>query len=369
MPAPRTIGLLTGGGDCPGLNAVIRACVLAASARGIRTVGIEDGFLGLIEDRMRDLGPADVRDILALGGTILGTTNRADPTRYATGTDPAGHTRFEDVTPACLACLDRRGIDTLIVAGGDGSLSVAKRLSDKGLNCIGIPKTIDNDVRGTDLSFGFMTAVSTAMEALDRVKTTAASHRRMITVEVMGRRAGWIALYAGIASGVDAILIPELPFDLPGLCDTLARGRSEHGCRSAVLCIAAGAAPRGGSAVVSRVVAGAPEPLRLGGIAQRIAEDVEARTGIESRYVVLGHTQRGGAPVAIDRILASHFGTHAVDLAASGARNRMVAWSGGALADVDLAVPAAGQKPVGADEPLVGAARQLGISFGDAPAS
>jgi ATP-dependent phosphofructokinase / diphosphate-dependent phosphofructokinase len=360
MTATRTIGLLTGGGDCPGLNAVIRACVLAAARRGIRVLGIEDGYLGLIEGRARELGPSDVREILAVGGTILGTSNRADPFRYHAGDPPAA----TDVSADCLRTLERRGIEALIVVGGDGSLGLAQRLAGLGVNCIGIPKTIDNDVRGTDLSFGFMTAVTTSIDALDRLKTTAASHGRVIVMEVMGRHAGWIALYAGIGAGADLILMPEVPFDTGRVCEAISRARAQ-GRRSAVICIAEGAAPRGGHVSISQIVPGAPEPLRLGGISQRIAAEIESQTGIESRYVVLGHVQRGGSPVAIDRILASHFGVRGMDLIASGARNRMVAWNGGTLADVDLRVPASGQRLVTPDEPLVHAARELGISFGD----
>jgi phosphofructokinase-like protein len=363
----RSVGLLTGGGDCPGLNAVIRAVVLAASARGIRIVGIEDGFLGLIEGRRRELTPDSVREILAWGGTILGTSNSADPRRWGAPSGPEGKPMQKDVTGECIGRLREWGLDALVVAGGDGSLRVAQHFAHAGVNCIGVPKTIDNDVLGTDLSFGFLTAVATATDALDRVKTTAASHGRVIAVEVMGRHSGWIALHAGLAAGADVILIPEIPFDIGAVCRAI-QDRRAQGLRSAVVCVAEGCRPRDGEQVVARIVKEATDPVRLGGIAQRVSEQIEAAMGIESRYVVLGHIQRGGPPVAVDRVLASHFGTRAVELMEAGTetgRNRMVAWSGGTVGDVPLAAAAAGQRLIPSDEPLIGAARALGVSFGD----
>jgi ATP-dependent phosphofructokinase / diphosphate-dependent phosphofructokinase len=360
----RRIGLLTGGGDCPGLNAVIRAVTLAATRHGIDVLGIDDGFLGLIENRTRPLHSEDVEHILARGGTILGASNKANPTRFATGVRPDGAPIIDNVLPACLERVRAHQLDALVVVGGDGSMEVAQPFVAAGLNCIGIPKTIDNDVRGTDLSFGFLSAVNTATEALDRVHTTAASHARVIAVEVMGRHAGWIALYAGIASASDMILLPEIPYDTSAIAEHLVRRRAA-GKRYSVVCIAEGAHARGGAQVVHRIDPRSPDPVRLGGVSQRLAEQIEQATGIESRFVVLGHVQRGGPPIPTDRVLSTHFGHHAVRLLLRGARNRMVAWVNDGVTDVAIEIPAQGQKLVPADHPLITAAREIGVSFGD----
>jgi len=222
---PRRIGILTGGGDCPGLNAVLRAVTKDAIFHGIEVVGIEDGFLGLIENRARPLGYQDVSDILTVGGTILGTSNRADPRRFEVGRDADRQPIFADVTDRALAHASERGLEALVVIGGDGTLDCARPFFEHGLNCIGVPKTIDNDIYGTELSFGFLTAVQVATEALDRVHTTADSHGRVMVVEVMGRNAGWIALHAGLAGGADVILIPEIPFEIDCVCDKIERRR------------------------------------------------------------------------------------------------------------------------------------------------
>jgi phosphofructokinase-like protein len=362
--APRRIGILTGGGDCPGLNAVIRAVVKDAAATGIEVMGICDGFLGLIEGRVRALGPGDVRGILTHGGTILGASNKADPKRHATGRDASGRVVYEDVFPRCLATLERHGVEALVVVGGDGSMTAAQPFVAAGLNCIGIPKTIDNDLWGTELSFGFTTASSTAAEALDRVHTTAASHHRVIVVEVMGRNAGWIALHSGVASGSDVILMPEIPFSFESVAESV-RERRLRGLTYSLICAAEGAAPLGGRQSVAKVDASSPDPVRLGGIAQVVADRLEADTGIESRYVVLGHVQRGGTPVPADRVLGTRFGHAAMELVRRGARNRMVAVQGGTLVDVDIGVPAGRQRLVPMDEPLLSAARAVGTRFGE----
>jgi ATP-dependent phosphofructokinase / diphosphate-dependent phosphofructokinase len=364
MPPIRRIGLLTGGGDCPGLNAVIRAVTLAARTHGFEVVGIYDGYQGLIDRRTRPLCAADVEDILAQGGTILGASNKSDPTRYAVGKNSDGTPIFENVLPQCIQFVRDCGMDALAVVGGDGSICVAQPFVAAGINCIAIPKTIDNDVRGTELSFGFLTAVDTATQALDRVRTTAASHSRVIAVEVMGRHAGWIALHSGIASGADMILLPEIPFDVDTICRTIDQRRAA-GKRYQVICIAEGARPRGGQQVVARIDPTSPDPVRLGGISQQIAAQIESRTGIESRYVVLGHVQRGGGPIASDRVLATRFGHHAVNLLKSGAQNRMVAWVNSTIADISIEIPAQGQKLIPDGHHLIAAARELGVSFGD----
>jgi phosphofructokinase-like protein len=364
MPPIRRIGLLTGGGDCPGLNALVRAVTKGAAAEGLETIGILDGFLGLIEDRTRPLTPDDVSGIIAQGGTILGASNKANPARFCTGRDGAGRPIIQDVAARCLETVARHRLDALVVAGGDGTMACARSLFSRGVNCIGVPKTIDNDLHGTDLSFGFLTAVQIATDALDRVRTTAASHHRVIAVEVMGRGAGWLALHAGIAAGADAILIPEIPFDLDALCGTIDQ-RRQRGRAYSILCVAEGAAPRGGQQVVARMDAASPDPVRFGGIAKAVADAVEARTGTESRYVVLGHVQRGGTPVAADRVLGTQFGYHAVRLLRQGARDRMVAWRDGCLADIPIADAADKPRSVPPGHPLLDAARSVGTSFGD----
>lgn len=365
MPAqPSRIGVLTGGGDCPGLNAVIRAVVKEALFHDIAVVGIEDGFLGLIEDRCRDLTLEDVSNILTRGGTILGSSNKADPSRHPVERLADGSWRHEDVTERCMGVLDRRGVEALVVIGGDGTMACAKPFADRGINCIGVPKTIDNDLYGTDITFGFLTAVQTATDALDRVHTTAASHHRVMVVEVMGRNAGWLALYSGLASGSDVICIPEIPFSLDEIAHVV-RLRSKRGKRFSIIAVSEGARPEGGEQIVDRVIANSPDPIRLGGVGKWLAERVEDATGVESRYVVLGHVQRGGTPVAADRILATQFGDHAMHLLRSGARNRLVAMQGGVLTDIDITSAAGRQRLVPADHPLIAAARSVYTSFGD----
>jgi len=356
--------MLTGGGDCPGLNAVIRAVTLEAVNHGIEVVGFLDGFQGVIEDRARPVGAADVAEILTHGGTILGASNKANPSRYVKGKDAAGGLVYEDVTPRCLGNIERRDLDALVVIGGDGTMTVAQSFVAAGINCIGIPKTIDNDLYGTDLTFGFMSAVATATDGLDRVRTTAASHHRVIAVEVMGRNAGWLALHSGIASGADIVLIPEIPFSVDAVCRAVHEHRA-RGTHHSILCVAEGAAPIGGGQVVARVDPTSPDPIRFGGIAQAIAAQIELSTGAESRYVVLGHVQRGGSPVAADRVLSTEFGHHAMKLLLDGRANRMVALQRGRLTDIDIAEPSGKQRKVSPGDPLIAAARSVGIRFGD----
>lgn len=363
---PRRIGVLTGGGDCPGLNAVLRAVVKDAIHHDMSVVGFEDGFLGLIEDRWRELTLESVSGILTAGGTILGSSNRADPRRHVSGSNPDGTPCFADVTEACTRTLARLGVEALVVIGGDGTMACAWPFAERGVNCIGVPKTIDNDLFGTELSFGFLTAVQTATEAIDRVRTTAASHHRVMVVEVMGRNAGWIALHAGIAGGADVILIPEIPFILDEICRVVA-ARSKRGKRFSIVVVAEGARPLGGERVVERVDPTSPDPIRLGGVSRWLAQQVENRTGIESRYVVLGHVQRGGTPLAADRVLATQFGDHAMELLRAGKRNRLVVMQGMRLMDIDLREAAGKQRLVPTDHPLVEAARSVYVSFGDDP--
>ncbi len=360
----KRIGVLTGGGDCPGLNAVIRAVTKDAINHGIEVIGIEDGFLGLIEDRMRPLEVDDVSNILGLGGTILGSNNKTNPQQYPVGRNPDGSLKFKDLTDVCVTHLQTRGIDALVVIGGDGTMSAAKPIADRGINCVGVPKTIDNDLHGTDITFGFQTAVSTATDAIDRVHTTAASHHRVMVVELMGRNAGWLTLHAGVAGGADVILLPEIEFDMDVVCNACVK-RSQHGKRFTIIAASEGARPKGGEQIVERVDETSPDPIRLGGVAKWLANEIEDCTEIESRYVVLGHVQRGGTPSAGDRVLATQFGHHAMELLKSGKTNRLVVMRGGELGDVEITSAAGKQRLVPGDHPLIAAARSVYTCFGD----
>jgi phosphofructokinase-like protein len=363
MSGMNRIGLLTAGGDCPGLNAVIRAVAKTAMNRyGLEVVGIEDGFLGLIQNRMHPLTNESVSNILTLGGTILGTNNRVEPRRYPVKIN--GTIEIRDVTDRCLEHISHNQLDAIVVIGGDGTMTVTSHFVRLGINCIGVPKTIDNDLYGTDLTFGFATAVAVATEALDRVHTTAASHHRVMVVEVMGRNAGWIALHSGIASGTDVILIPEIPYDLEKVCEFVV-GRSKRGKRFSIICVSEGARPRDGDQVVKFIDPTSPDPIHLGGIGQKVASDIEATTGIETRTVILGHVQRGGTPVAADRVLATEFGGAAVELLMAGQRGRLVVMRGGVVTHIPLEDAAGKQRLIPLDLPLLRAARSVGTCFGD----
>jgi phosphofructokinase-like protein len=356
------IGLLTAGGDCPGLNAVIRAVTKSALGQhNLDVMGIEDGFLGLIENRIRPLNSEDVSNILTIGGTILGTNNRTDPHKYPVKVN--GAIEFRDVTNLCLGHMAQHKIDALVVIGGDGSMSIATGFARMGVNCIGVPKTIDNDLWGTDVTFGFATAVSIATDALDRVHTTAASHHRAIVVEVMGRNAGWIALHSGIASGSDVILIPEIPYDIRAVSDFVI-SRSKRGKRFSILCVSEGARPAGGKQIINRIDPTSPDPVRLGGIGQKVAADIEAITGIETRAITLGHVQRGGTPVAADRVLATEFGNEAIELLEAGERGRLVVMQGRTVTHIPLEEAEGKQRLVPLDHPLIRAARNVNTCFG-----
>lgn len=361
----RRIGVFTGGGDCPGLNAVIRAVTKDALFHGMEVMGIEDGFAGLIEDRVHPLDRTSVGNILTRGGTILGSSNKANPQKYAVGRDEHGKPIYRDMTEICMTTLEMHRIEALVVIGGDGTMSAAKPFADRGINCIGVPKTIDNDLWGTDLTFGFMTAVSNATDALDKVHTTAASHHRTIVVEVMGRNAGWLALHSGVASGSDVILIPEIPFELDDICHAVET-RAQRRFGFTIICCAEGAKPRGGAQIVDRVVETSPDPIRLGGVGKWLSTEIENRTGIESRSVVLGHVQRGGVPVAQDRVLSTQFGHLAMELLRMGVRNRLVVMRNGQLGHIEITEAADRQRLVDPDnDPLVNAARAVYTSFGD----
>ena len=363
--AIRRIGVLTGGGDCPGINAVIRAVTKTAIYKhGIRVIGIEDGFLGLLENRVGELTSLHVAGILTRGGTILGTNNRCNPSRHYLGADDQGEPVFADVTGTCLEHLEHNELDALIVVGGDGTMACAAPFIEAGVNCIGIPKTIDNDVLGTDLTFGFLTAVSTATDALDRLHSTAMSHHRIMVCEVMGRNAGWISLHAGLASGSDVILIPEIPYRLDRICE-FVEGRMHRGWGFSIVSCAEGARAVDGEQVVAVFDPTKPEPVRLGGVGQVLAGQLQEQTGIESRTTVLGYIQRSGTPTAADRVLATQFGYRAVELLISGRCNRMVVLRHGRLDDIDLEEATCGQRLVPPDDPLIEAARAVRTCFGD----
>jgi 6-phosphofructokinase 1 len=358
----RRIGVLTGGGDCSGLNAVIRAVVKTAIVQyGWQVVGIEDGFEGLLLNRARQLLLEDVRGLLPRGGTILGTTNRGNPFAYRVRVDDHYETR--DLSDQAVTNFHALGMDALVVIGGDGSLKIALELIAKGLPIVGVPKTIDNDVMGTDATFGFDTALVTATEAIDKLHTTAESHHRVMIVEVMGRHAGWIALQAGLAGGADAILIPEIPFSYEPL-GAIIEQRERMGRKFSIIVVAEGAAPTGGQEVYQEG-SGAGTAPRLGGVGAAIAAELARRTGSEIRTLVLGHLQRGGSPSPFDRLLATRFGAAAVHLIERREFGKMVALHGWRVASFPIADAVARQKRVPPDGELVRTARDMGVVFGD----
>jgi phosphofructokinase-like protein len=357
----RRIGVLTGGGDAPGLNAVIRAVVKAAHRCQVEVLGLEDSFDGLIEpDRFRPLTPKDVTGILRVGGTILGTTNRGNPFAYPIETRSG---RTVDYSDRCLEMYQHLGLDALIVIGGDGTLAIAHQFQKRGLNIVGVPKTIDNDIVGTNSTFGFDTAVSFATDAIDRLHTTAEAHHRILVVEVMGRYAGWIAISAGIGGGADVILIPEIPYNIEKVAERILE-RDRWGASFSIVVVAEGAKPLGGRASVLKE-AGAGRVERLGGIAAVVAAQLEEKTGKETRHVVLGHLQRGGAPTSFDRVLATRLGRKAVDLVLKGQFGCMVANHPPDMVAVPLEEIVGKTKQVPLDSDLIETARAIGISLGD----
>jgi len=357
------IGVLTGGGDCPGLNAVIRAVAKPAIKDGHEIIGIMDGYLGLIENRMRTLNREDVSGILTVGGTILGSSNKANPAKYAVP-DGAGGWVIRDVREQVVEHYHSARLDALVVIGGDGTMSGASELVARGLNIVGVPKTIDNDIWGTEITFGHYTAVTTASEALDKVHTTASSHHRVMVVELMGRYAGWLALHAGVASGADVILIPEIPFDMNKVAEKCLQ-RSRIGKGFTIIAVGEGAYPIGGEQFIDHIVEDSPDPIRLGGVGKFVAEKVEEQTGLDSRYIVLGHVQRGGTPIPYDRILSTQLGHHAFELLVGGKFGRMAVMQNGSISSIDIADVAGKVRTVPLDDELIRAAKAIGTSFGD----
>ncbi len=366
MGAKRRIGIMTGGGDCPGLNAVIRAVVKVGMRQGWEMLGIEDAFHGLVDLGYRSphgnlwLGSDQVHDILPRGGTILGTSNRADPFHFPMKRD--GEVVLEDVSDRVLEHFGQLGLEALISIGGDGSMAIAKRLADKGMPVVGVPKTIDNDIAATDVTFGFDTAVQIATEALDRIHDTAESHDRVMIVELMGRDAGFIALEAGLAGGAHVILIPEVPYRLAPIVDRI-RNRCARSQPYSVLVVAEGACPAGDDIHIEPVLPGAmPRPS---GAAARLAAGLEGKVDAETRITVLGHLQRGGSPTGFDRVLATRYGHHAAQLVADRTYGHMVALRCGEIISVPLEEAVGREKRVDPDGQIVRTARAIGVVFGD----
>ena len=357
------IAISTGGGDAPGLNAVIRAAVLSAVDRGWDVLGIKRGFAGLLgEDEVIPLTRESVRGIAHMGGTILRTTNRGNPFHYPV-LQPDGTYLQVDRSDELVENARRYGIDAIITIGGDGSLLIAQQLFQKGTRIVGVPKTIDNDVSGTITTFGFDTAVTTAIEAIDKLHTTAESHSRVIVLEVMGRHAGFIALHSGLAGTADVILIPEIPYDIDCVCEKVM-ARDRMGRHFTIVVVAEGAFPLGGQvSVLGESLPG--QATRLGGVADTIARDIQKRTGKESRSLVLGHLQRGGVPTGYDRLLATRFGGAAVRAVADGAWGHMVALQSPNIVYVPIEEALREPKRVDPRHDTVLTARATGISFGD----
>jgi phosphofructokinase-like protein len=356
-----TIGILTGGGDAPALNAVIRAVVKTATCEyGMRVIGVEDGFEGLLgATRTRLLSPSDVRGLLPRGGTILGTRNRGKFVEMACeGTERDGESVYQEA----ISNMKIVGIDALVVLGGEGTLTIAAEFDKRGIPVCGVPKTIDNDLACTELTFGFVTALDIATEALDRLHTTAESHDRVMILEVMGRHAGWIALHSGIAGGADVILIPEIPFSTKVVAEKI-HARDVSGSNFSIIVVAEGAIEVGHDVIYQDQGGGTRVP-RLGGIGAHLQQDLEAMTGRETRCVVLGHLQRGGRPNAFDRMLATNFGSCAVRAVAEGKSGVMVALQAGDVVTVPLTEAIKNLKTVPPTGQLVRTARDTGISFG-----
>ncbi len=357
------IALSTGGGDAPGLNAVIRAAVLSAVNRGWEVLGVKKGYAGLLgEEEVIPMTAATVRGIAHLGGTILRTTNRGNPFSYPMAM-PDGTFVEEDRSGELIENARKLGIDAVISIGGDGSMSIAHQLCERGMKIVCVPKTIDNDVSGTITTFGFDTAVNTALEAIDKLHTTAESHDRVIVLEVMGRNAGFIALHAGLAGTADVILIPEIPYDIEKVCEKIA-ARSRSGRHFSIVVIAEGAFPRGEApAIRGKSMPG--QAIRIGGVAERLAGEIEKRTKKETRSLILGHLQRGGQPTGYDRLLAVRFGGAAVRAVADEKWDHMIALQSPHIVTIPLADVLKTLKRVEIDHDTVLTARATGISFGD----
>ncbi len=356
------IGILTGGGDCPGLNAVIRAVVRTGIEEyGMEVVGFLDGYDGLIENRHILLKPVDVSGILTRGGTILGTSNRIDP--FHVPQLQGDSYVYLDQSSQVIRNFESLGLDVLIAIGGDGTMAVSQKLIEKGLNVIGVPKTIDNDLWGTDQTFGFDSAVASATDAIDKIHSTAQSHHRVMIVEVMGRYAGWLALASGIAGGGDVIIIPEIPYRLEAVCEMIKQ-RSRRGKNFSIVVIGEGSREEGGEMVVRKFIEDSPERVRLGGVSNQLADQIEEKISMQARVTILGHLLRGGTPTPFDRILASRFGIEAVHMASERKFGYMVALKGSEITSVPISEVAGKIRRVEPDSPLLKTAVALGTCLG-----
>lgn len=358
----KRIGLLTGGGDCPGLNAVIRGVTKPAQDYGMTVIGIRDGFEGFVEGHARELYNKDVSGILSTGGTILGSSNKGDPFHWPVEKD--GKIEIMDKSAEAVKNYEAWQLDALIAIGGDGTMHICNKLSKMGINVVGVPKTIDNDLEATDQTFGHDSAVYVVSEALDRLHTTASSHHRVIVVEAMGRYAGWIALNGGLAGGADVILIPEIPFSWDRVYEKI-KSRTMMGKKFSIVCVAEGAKPKDGGLIIKGTDIKRTDPVQLGGIAELVSKKIEEHTGRETRYTVLGHLQRGGSPTPFDRILSSKFGYFAIKLVADKKFGRMVALKGNEIKNVKIEDAISKQKLVQPDTQSVQCAKALGVAFGD----
>ncbi|MFZ1289565.1 MAG: ATP-dependent 6-phosphofructokinase [Melioribacteraceae bacterium] len=357
----KRIGILTGGGDCPGLNAVIRGVAKPAHDNGLTVLGIQDGFEGLVEGKATELYNKDVSGILAQGGSILGSSNKGDPFHWPE--DMGDEIQIVDRSKKAMKNYEAWNLDAVIAIGGDGTMHISKKLSEMGMNIVGVPKTIDNDLEATDQTFGHDSAVYVVSEALDRLHTTASTHHRVMVIEVMGRYAGWIALNGGLAGGADIILLPEFPFSWEIIYDKVEQ-RSMQGKRFSIVCVAEGAKAQNEEMVIKAKDIKRTDPIQLGGIAEYVSKMISENTKIETRYTVLGHLQRGGSPTPYDRILSTRFGTYAINLAMNKMFDRMVALKGDEIVSVKIEDAIKRQKLVTTENQRVHAALQVGASFG-----
>lgn len=359
----KKIALLTGGGDCPGLNAVIRSVTKTAILKyGWEVIGYKFGYRGLYNNDFVNLDLEAVQGILRRGGTILYSSNKDNLFDYLVEED--GKMVKKDVSHVAVENLKKENVDALFIIGGDGTLTSGRDFSRLGVNVIGVPKTIDNDLNATDVTFGFNTAVDVATEALDRLHTTAESHHRVMILEVMGRNVGWIALHSGLAGSADVILIPEIAYDINKVVEKIEE-RKARGKRFTIIVISEGAKEKGGTTVVKKVVADSPDPIRYGGVANKLADDLEKLIDLEVRATVLGHIQRGGTTSTYDRILSTRYGVESVELAARGDFGKMVCLKGDTISSVSLEDVIGEQRAVDTNGELVQIARSIGISFGD----
>ncbi len=357
----KRIGILTGGGDCPGLNAVIRGVAKPAHDHGLTVLGIQDGFEGLVTGKAIELYNKDVSGILAQGGSILGSSNKGDPFHWPEKHDNI--VKIVDRSDRAIKNYEAWNLDAVIAIGGDGTMHISKRLSDMGMNIVGVPKTIDNDLEATDQTFGHDSAVFVVSEALDRLHTTASTHHRVMVIEVMGRYAGWIALHGGLAGGADIILLPEIPFDWEAIYDKVEQ-RNMQGKKFSLVCVAEGAKAINGEMIVKSKDIKRTDPIQLGGIAEHVSKMISENTELETRYTVLGHLQRGGSPTPYDRILSTRFGTYAIELAIKKKFDRMVALKGADITSVTIEDAIKKQKLVTKTNQTLLTAKAVGVNFG-----